>query len=89
MLKLYLNKGQLNLFVIKINSIVDISKISFVSESSLLLPNSKIFVIVESLCLGMVPHTYLFCETGLSLHNDDWGSGGGSFCFNILTAITH
>ena len=35
------------------NSIVDISKILFVSKSKLLSPNSQIFVILESLCLEM------------------------------------
>ena len=56
-IRFYSNKGQLNLSVNEINSIVDISKILFVSKSSLLSPNSKIFVIVESLCLKMVPLT--------------------------------
>ena len=52
----YSNKGQLNLSVNEIiNSIVDISKIFFVSKSSLSSPNSKIFVFVESLCLEIVP----------------------------------
>ena len=53
----YSNKGQLNLSVNEINSIVDISKIFFVSKSSLSSPNSKIFVFVESLCLEIVPLT--------------------------------
>ena len=53
----YLNKGQLNLSVNERNSIVDISKILFVSKSSLLSPNSKVAAIVESLCLKMVPLT--------------------------------
>ena len=53
----YSNKGQLNLSVNEINSIVDMSKISFVSKSSLLSPNSKIFGIFESLCRKMVPLT--------------------------------
>ena len=47
--------GQLNLSVNEVNSIVDISKTLFVSKSSLLSPNSKIFVVVESLCLKMAP----------------------------------
>ena len=54
----YSNKGQLNLSVNKINSIVDISKILLISKSSLLSPNSsKIFVTVESLCIEMVTLT--------------------------------
>ena len=56
-IKFYSNKGQLNLSVNKINSIADISKILFVSRSGLLSPNSKIFVIVQSLFLEMVPLT--------------------------------
>ena len=55
----YSNKGQLNLSVNKINSIVDISKILLISKSSLLSPNSsKIFVTVESLCIEMVTLTW-------------------------------
>ena len=45
----------MNLSVNEINSIVDISKTLFVSKSSLLSPNSKIFVVVEPLCVKMVP----------------------------------
>ena len=60
-LKFYSNKGQLNLSVNEINSIVDINKILFVSKSSLISPNSKIFVIVESLCLKMFLLTLFPC----------------------------
>ena len=56
-IRFYSNKGQLNLSVNEVNSIVDISKTLFVSRSSLLSPSSKIFVIVDSLCLKMVPLT--------------------------------
>ena len=56
-IRFYSNKGQLNLSVNEINSIVDISKILFVSKSSLLSPNSKIFVIAESLCPETGPLT--------------------------------
>ena len=56
-MKFYSNNGQLNLSVNKINSIVDFSKILFVPKSSLLSPNSKIFVIVELPCFEMVPLT--------------------------------
>ena len=55
--KVLSNKGQLNLSVNEINSIVDISKILFVSKYSLLSSNSKTFVIVESHCLKMAPRT--------------------------------
>ena len=72
--KVYSNKGQMNLSVNEWNSIVNISKILFVSKSNLLSPNSRIFVIIESLCLEMVPITDLPCERGFSLHNDDWGN---------------
>ena len=47
----------MNLSADEINSILDISKILFVSKSSLLSPNSKIFAIVESLSFKMVPLT--------------------------------
>ena len=56
-IRFYSNKRQLNLSVNEINSILDISKTLFVSKFSLLSPNSKIFVIVESLYLKMVPLT--------------------------------
>ena len=59
------------------NSIVGISKILLVSKPSLLWPNSKIFVIDESLYLEMVPLD-LSCAIGFSLHNNDWDSEGGS-----------
>ena len=45
--KVYSIKGQLNLSVNKMNSIVDIRKILFVSKSSLLSPNNRIFLFVE------------------------------------------
>ena len=60
--------GEFNLSVDKMNSVVDISKIVFVSNSRSLPPNSRIFVTVESLC----------SERGFSLHNDDLGSEGGT-----------
>ena len=47
-IRFYSNKGQLDLSINEINSIVDISKTLFVSRSSLLSPSIKIFVIVES-----------------------------------------
>ena len=56
-IRFYSNKGQLNLSVNEINSIVDISKTLFVSRSSLLSPSSKTCLTVESLCLKMVPFT--------------------------------
>ena len=57
LIRFYSNKGQLDLSINEINSIVDISKTFFVSRSSSLSPSIKIFVIVESLCLKMVPLT--------------------------------
>ena len=65
--KVYSIKGQLNLSVNKMNLIVGISKIFFVSKSSLLSANSRIFVIVESLCLHSV-HWGINC-----LHSVHWG----------------
>ena len=88
----YSNKGQLNLSVNKINSIVDISKILLISKSSLLSPNSKIFVIVESLCLKMVPlclkMIYLVkqgfpCTMMIGAVKEEV-----SCCFNTLATIT-
>ena len=77
-IRFYSNKGQLNLSVNEINSIVDISKILFVSKSSLLSLNSKIFLILESLCLQMVLYLIYLVKEDFPLHNDDWGSEGGS-----------
>ena len=48
-IKVYLIKEQLNLFVNKMNSNVDISKTFFVSKSRILSPNSRVFLLVESL----------------------------------------
>ena len=48
-IKVYLIKEQLNLFVNKMNSNVDISKTFFVSKSRILSPNSRVFVLVKSL----------------------------------------
>ena len=68
------------------NSTVDISKILILSNLSLLSPNSKIFVIVKSLCLEMFPLTWFACDKKFSFHNDDWGSEWKwFFFFNILT----
>ena len=51
----------MNLFVDIMNSVVDISKILFVSKFQLT-PNSRIFVTVESLCSEMFLIIYLLKE---------------------------
>ena len=68
------------------NSTVDISKILILSNLSLLSPNSKIFVIVKSLCLEMFPLTWFTCERRFS---STMMAGAVNekvvFFFNILT----
>ena len=49
--------SEIFVYVILFSPCMDVKQILFVSKSSLLSPNSKIFVIVESLCLKMVPLT--------------------------------
>ena len=81
----------MSLSVNEINSIGDFIKILFVSKSSLLSPNSKIFVIVESLCLdnGSTYLTYLV-KQGFSGTMMIWAAKEEkSCCFNFLTVKTH
>ena len=49
--------GQLNISVNEMNSIANISEVLFVSKPSSLSPNSRIFVLAESLGLQMFPLT--------------------------------
>ena len=53
MTKIYSVRGQLNLYVDKINLIVGISKFFFF-KSSLMSPNKRVYVIDESLCFEML-----------------------------------
>ena len=87
-IKVYLIKEQLNLFVNKMNSNVDISKTFFVSKSRILSPNSRVFLLVESLSWDV--SIYLFCKWGFFLHHAGhildlywiWLSNTAIFCEN-------
>ena len=52
---------QLILSVDKLNSVEDIGKVLFASTPSLLSPDRKIFVIVESLCSEILPLIWYIC----------------------------
>ena len=69
---------------------VDISKILFLSKASLLSLNSKIFLILESLCLDMVLYLiYLVKEDFPCTMMIEAVKEEVSCCINILNAITH
>ena len=86
-IKVYSIKGQVNLSVNEMNSIVEISEILFVSESSLLSPNSRIFETVESLCHFLLLD--LACERGFPCTKmTEAVKEEVGCCFTIPTAST-
>ena len=88
-IKVYLIKEQLNLFVNKMNSNVDISKTFFVSKSRILSPNSSLSTgrITVLRCFHLFD---LFCKWGFFLHHAGhildlywiWLSNTAIFCEN-------
>ena len=76
-IRFYSNKEQLNLSINEINSIVDISKTLF-QDLVYCHRVAKSLLLLNHFVLRWFHLLDLSCQRGFSLHNDDWGSEGGS-----------